>query len=184
MFSLSVLTRPSISRWKYALQRDNPIEHQVGLFIFVRLASTLVSDYIGGHGPARIRVFVYVHRRAGVNISRGDIQGSRLIVCRHRPMRVSGHFTHSERMGRLAILLTHSKSGAHMDWNPTAQIGQREGRLAITSKGGAKQRKQSLVLIDGQKLSITKRPALGSEVPGYEFQFRHVWRAHVIAFLS
>ncbi len=59
---------------------------------------------------------------------------------------------------------TETRSIAHVNRHATLQVGQGKVRRSIAAIGGAKQRKQSRILCNGQQLPITQCPALRGKV--------------------
>jgi hypothetical protein len=57
----------------------------------------------------------------------------------------------------------------------TLQVRQRKGSLPVAAVGCSQNRKQRLILVNGQQLTIAKRPTLGREVPGNYFNFAEKW---------
>ena len=79
-------------------------------------------------------------------------------------MRVLRHFRNRKRVRLLAAFLAQRVTAADVDRRAAAQVGQREIDSSIAAKGRAQQREQRLVLIDGQELAVTQRPALRREI--------------------
>jgi hypothetical protein len=65
-----------------------------------------------------------------------------------------------------------------MNWRSASQVGKIEGCLAIPSIRGAEQRKESLVLIDGQRLAVTEGPALWWKIEAKDPDFRQERFSH------
>lgn len=73
---------------------------------------------------------------------------------RYREVIMGRYFAYRKRMGFLAGSLPHREAGALMHGDAAPKVGESKVGLAIAAIGGAKQRKQRLVLVDGQQLSI------------------------------
>src|ERR1051325_2240402 len=74
-----------------------------------------------------------------------------------------------DRDGGRAAFLAERVAVAHMDGHLPAQVRQRERRLPVAAVGCAEQRKERLILIDRQGLSVAQRPALRGEVKTHDF---------------
>jgi hypothetical protein len=62
-----------------------------------------------------------------------------------------------------------------MDRRSALEVRQRKISLPVTAIGCSQDRKQRLILVDGQQLTIAKRPTPGGEVPRYHFDFTDKW---------
>jgi hypothetical protein len=65
-----------------------------------------------------------------------------------------------------------------VDRKAAAQVGQREGALAVTAVGRPDQLEERLVLGDREELSLAEHPARRGEVPGKHPDFTDVWLCH------
>src|SRR6266571_6519721 len=83
-----------------------------------------------------------------------------------------------------AASLTQRVAAADMDRHPALQIRQREIDAAITAISSAQQRKQRLVLVDGQQLAVTQSPALRRKVKTKDLDFGQEWFSHYRCSLS
>src|SRR5215470_8380610 len=71
-----------------------------------------------------------------------------------------------------------------MNGRPATQVGKIESCLPIPSIGGAQQRKQGLVLINGQGLTVAKCPAFWRKVETHNLDFRQEWFRHTLYSLT
>src|SRR6478609_1427743 len=69
---------------------------------------------------------------------------------------------HADRLAEGAIGQTRAL--AHADGRAAAQVGEREGGLAVAAPGGAEEGEEGRVLRDGEKLSVGRGVAIGDEV--------------------
>ena len=90
-------------------------------------------------------------------------------------MIVGRHLGNIERVRRFPAEFAQGNAVAYMHGTAALQIGQAEVYSSISAVGGAQDGKQCLVLIDGQKLSITKSPTFGGEIPTDDFDFSQKW---------
>ena len=66
----------------------------------------------------------------------------------------------------LSTALTLGKAVADVEWHAPLEIRQREVDPPVATVSGAQQRKERLVLIDGQQLSVAQRPAFRRKAEG------------------
>ena len=85
----------------------------------------------------------------------------------HRHVLVGRHLTDVESVGGFTPCFPEDDAIADMKRRAALQIGQCEIHPAVASIGSPQQCKQSLVLVDGQELSVTKGPAFGREIKTY-----------------
>jgi hypothetical protein len=64
---------------------------------------------------------------------------------------------------------------AHVHRAAALEIGQAKSHAPVTAIRRAQDGKQSLVLIDGQQLSVAEGPAFGRKVPADDFYFANEW---------
>src|SRR5436305_5639876 len=81
-------------------------------------------------------------------------------------------------MRLLAAALAERVAAAHVDGHAAAKIRQSEIDPAVAAIRRAEQRKQRLILIDGQKLPVAERPALRREGERHNANFRKEWFGH------
>ena len=89
-----------------------------------------------------------------------------------RHMVVRGQFRNVECVRGFAAALAQGKAVAHVGGHAALEIGQGEVDASVTAVSGAQQRKQGLVLVDGQQLAIAERPALGRKIEAHDLDFR------------
>src|SRR5687767_4420034 len=71
---------------------------------------------------------------------------------------------------------------ADMNRRPTAKVGECEVHPSVASKGSPQEREQSLVLVDGQELTIAKRPPLWSKHKAHDSNLRQKRLSHTPPF--
>jgi hypothetical protein len=66
-----------------------------------------------------------------------------------------------------------------MDRRPSAQIRQSKIHPPVAAVSGAEKREERLVLVDGQELSVAKRPTFWREHEAHDSDFGKEWFSHV-----
>ena len=79
-------------------------------------------------------------------------------------MHVLRHLIHAQSMGDFTTCLALGEAADRHDLAPCLASWAARNCLPIASIGRAQQRKESLVLVDGQKLAVAQRPALRREI--------------------
>jgi hypothetical protein len=154
--------RESVSGWKDALQCDAETQGEERLPILMRLASADIGDgsrvHRGKIGNSVVRI---VRPAEEISIRRGDPTG------RDRrgghDMGMGGHLGDRDRNGLCAGTFTQVMARAYVNRRTAAEVGQCEGRLTIATEGRAQERKERLVLIDRQELTVAERPTFRRE---------------------
>ena len=137
------------------------------MYIFVRFTGILLVIFgallmLAGFGGA---LYLLIQKNTLV-----DTLNAYLLSSGGRSV-VTGDFLTSLAIYALAFFLTGLLTAAFAQRMPTAGVDRRaplkvrqaKGHPPIPTIGGAKQRKQRLVLVNGQQLPIAQCPALGRE---------------------
>jgi hypothetical protein len=74
-------------------------------------------------------------------------------------------------MGLLSTHFPQRVALAHVDGYSPTKIGERKSGLPVTAVSCAQQRKERLILVDWEKLTITLRPALRREIESHDPNF-------------
>ena len=72
------------------------------------------------------------------------------------------------------------KTLTKMHGHPSLQVGQLEVLHPVAAVGGAQQREQRLVLVDGQDLAIAESPAMRRELEGHQSDFAKIRVSHAV----
>ena len=89
-------------------------------------------------------------------------------------MRVRRHLAGIQRVHDLTANFSQSMTVAYVEWHASLKIWQSKSLSSITAEGCSQQREERLVLVDGQKLSIAKRPAFGCNADREYSDFRDI----------
>src|SRR5712692_2301637 len=90
------------------------------------------------------------------------------------------HLGNVQRVRGLAANLAQGNPVAHVHGGATLEVRQGEGCPSVAAIGGAQDREQCLVLIDGQKLPVAKSPTFGRKIPTDNFYFGQKWLCHIL----
>src|SRR5437588_11405709 len=96
-------------------------------------------------------------------------------------MAVDGNLLRGQCNRLCAACLAQSESRPDMDRNTALQIGQGEGRLAITAVRSPKQTEKRIVLVNGYDLAITEGPADRGKVPCNHPALTDIGTSHFLA---
>lgn len=158
------------------MQRDTKVEHEIRGHIIVRLPAPGAENVGGIHGCiGRTGVEILGSVLAG-KIVGGVRRGRRAAAIGY--VRMLRHFRGGEGVGGLAAGLSQVNPVSDMEWNATLEIRQREVCPPVSTVSGAQDRKERLILIDGQQGAIAHRPALGRESERENFYFTKKWFRH------
>jgi hypothetical protein len=86
-------------------------------------------------------------------------------------MRVLRHLTHGHSVSKLTTCLAQRETVALVQRSLALQVRQRKVSLPIATIRRTEQRKERLVLIDGQKLSVTCGPAFWRKIKAKDSDF-------------
>ncbi len=81
--------------------------------------------------------------------------------------------------GRGTRLLAQGMARALVHRTPASEIRKSEIRLSVAAIGRAQQRKQRLILVDGQELPVAESPAFRREVERKQPDFRQKRLSHM-----
>ena len=157
------------ARGKQSLQRNDEVHRQVRLDHRNGLPAARDSGHARSHRSiAGTCIDICGRRGAVMSDSSFFIRCTRTAKGR-KGVSMRGQLTDLQRdIFRAAILPNHvwteTRSIAHVNRHATLQVRQGKVRRSIAAIGGAKQRKQSRILCNGQQLPITQRPALRGKV--------------------
>src|SRR5438477_257729 len=93
-------------------------------------------------------------------------------------MNVRRHFRSRNRMRFLAAPFSQHESIVKMDRYSASQVRQPEINATVTAISRPKQRKERLVLVDRQQLSIAERPAFRWKDKTHDADFGKKWFSH------
>ena len=93
-------------------------------------------------------------------------------------MHMLRQFSDGKCVDLLPCPLAERVTAADVHRRAGAVVRQGEGGPPVTAEGGAQQREESLILIDGQKLPVAQRPAFGSENEGHDADLAQEWFGH------
>ena len=138
----------------------------------MRLAAARWADAGRVHGAVGGGV---VKIRVGAPDIAGGLgqRGRQLVGAGH--MVVRRHFRDVQGMRAFAAELAQGDAIAHVHGRAALQVRQSEVHSAVAAVGGAQNRKQRLVLVDGLQLSVAERPSLGRKIPTDDFDFGQKW---------
>ncbi len=171
---------PLVSSREDALQRNDEIQGQERLTIFVRLAVAIVRDgsrvqCLAGGGAGHVKSYIIRRRgqdvfESAVGVRTRVVVLQRMGVGRHALLGDGGRFCPAE--------LSQSESLTEVDGDARLKIGQGEVDPAVAPVGRAQDRKQRLILIDWQQLAVAESPALRREIERADLDFTYKWGCH------
>src|SRR5712691_1734175 len=83
-----------------------------------------------------------------------------------------------KRVRLLATPLTQGVPTTNVNRDTTSQVRQAKVDAPVAAEGRAQQTEERLVLINGQQLSVTQRPALRRKNETHDSDFRQEWFCH------
>src|SRR5919205_757948 len=140
-YGSGILAPPLVMRREDALEGDDEVQHEVGHPVLVRLRPADVRDARGVERDEVLR-----HRAVGPDELADDVTGRGGLVAglrvALREVQVLRHLADGQRVHGLARgLAERGAAGAavEVDGDAAAEVGQREGGLAVAAEGGAEQ---------------------------------------------